>query len=102
MAHWLQDLQEGLKTVTEATLTQPEIPDSAAELTDGFPKWERLGTEAALQPCDGHASGGVSAVVSMLLASGRSVWLCGNCARKAGYEHTRTAPEENRSKGSDH
>jgi len=89
--------------MTETLVHQEQpVPDSVAALTDGFPKWERLDTEAALQSCDGHASGAVTAVVSMILASGRTVWLCGNCARKAGYEHTRSAPEENRQKGSSH
>jgi len=86
--------------MTEAALAQPDIPENAAELHNGYPKWDKLSTDAPSQPCDGHASGAVTAMVSMLLASGRSVWLCGNCARKAGYEHT--APEENKQKGSGH
>lgn len=88
----------------ETTLMeQPEaVPDSVADLTDGFPKWERLTTEEALGACDGHAAQSVNAIVRMILASGRQVALCGNCARKAGYEHTKTTPAENRQRGSDH
>lgn len=88
--------------MSEATLTQPEVPENVAELTAGFPKWERLNSEASLQSCDGHASGAVNALVVMILASGSTVLLCGHCARRNGYEHTRTAPEENRQKGSAH
>lgn len=88
--------------MTDATLVPEEVPDTAAELHAGFPKWERLSTEGALQPCDGHASKAVTALVTMLLASGRCVLLCGHCARKAGWEHTRTAQRENRQKGSAH
>jgi hypothetical protein len=102
MANWLQDLQEETAMSTEAVLTQPDVPDNASALTDGYPKWARLNPEEALQPCDGHAGASVSALVLMILASGNTVVLCGNCARRAGYEHTRTSPEENRQKGSDH
>lgn len=39
-------------------------------------------------PCDGHASGAVTAIVGVLLASGGYLELCGSCARKRfGYEH---------------
>ena len=77
------------------------VPDDAAELTASVPTFERLNPEAALQACDGHASKGVNAVVFVLLPSGNDLLLCGNCARRHfGYEHTSTAPAENRQKGS--
>jgi hypothetical protein len=94
---------EGTTTLEE---TMPEALSDAKivsleELT-GIPSFERLNAESALQPCDGHASAGVNAIVSMLLPNGGIVVLCGSCARKAGYEHTATAPREDRAKGSDH
>lgn len=67
-----------------------------------LPVFTRLDPEAALSACDGHANGGVTAIVSVLLPGGGLLELCGNCARKMGYEHTATAPRENRSQGTDH
>lgn len=89
--------------MTDTLLTvQPEVPDNVSGLTAGEPKFERLDAQAALQACDGHASQGVNAIVVMILPSGGSVLLCGNCARRAGFEHTATAPKENRQQGSAH
>lgn len=68
----------------------------------GQPVFTPLDPEAALQPCDGHANKGVSAVVSVLLPSGGIVVLCGHHARVLGYEHTAFAKQENRQQGSDH
>lgn len=44
---------------------------------------------ATTETCDGHADGAVKAVVRMTTAGGGTVMLCGNCARKAGYEHVK-------------
>jgi len=88
--------------MTETTLAPAEVPDNAAELLTAGPVFTKLSPEAALQPCDGHASGAVMAIVCLRLPSGRTVILCGNCARKAGYEHTRETFHENKQKGSDH
>lgn len=75
-------------------------PEVQPEVT-GQPVFTPLDPEAALQPCDGHASKAVNAVVSVLLPSGGIIELCGNCSRKMGYEHTNIRPES-RSKGDDH
>ena len=89
--------------MSEVTVASAEVPDNAAELTLGYPKFERLNPEAALQACDGHASQAVNAIVFVLLASGGELLLCGNCARTHfGWEHTKDAPREDRAKGSDH
>lgn len=89
--------------MSEVTVTPNLVPDNAAELTAGYPKFERLNPEAALQACDGHSSQGVNAIVFVLLASGGELVLCGNCARQHfGWEHTAAAPKENKQKGSDH
>jgi len=81
------------------TETAAAVPDDASELASVPYEFAKLSPEAALQPCDGHASGGITAVVAVRLPSGRTVVLCGNCARKAGYEH---AVQEDRQKGSVH
>lgn len=73
--------------MTETTLTPVPVPDDARDLLTT--RFRRLDPEAALQPCDGHASRAVNAVAEMIVPSGRSVLLCGNCARKAGWEHTK-------------
>lgn len=52
--------------------------------------------------CDGHESQAIQALVTMLTPSGAIVYLCGNHARKAGFEHTATAPVDNRQQGSEH
>lgn len=73
-------------TVTGSSVTQPAIV--------------RLDPVAALQSCDGHAHGGINAIVQVcLLLEGKgkpdTLLLCGNCARKAfGFEHTRDTPEK--------
>lgn len=85
--------------MTDTTMAHEVI--SLEELT-GMPVFERLGAEAALQPCDGHAHGGITAIVSMCLPAGGVIVLCGNCARKAGWDHVLTTPQDNRQKGSAH
>jgi hypothetical protein len=68
-----------------------------------MPTFERLSPEAGLQPCDGHASRAVNAVVLVIMPSGKDLVMCGHCARTSfGYEHTKNAPKEDRAKGSDH
>lgn len=88
--------------MTEATVAPAQVPDNAAELTQTPRVFARLSPDAALQACDGHASGAITAIVVLSLPSGRTVVLCGNCARKAGYEHTQDAPKEDKLKGSEH
>jgi hypothetical protein len=77
------------------------VNDTKEVLTAG-PVFTPLDPEAALRTCDGHASGGVQAVVSVLLPTGGILELCGHHARVLGYEHTAFAKPENRQKGSDH
>lgn len=76
----------------EAAMTTPAI----AEKT-----FERLPSDPFL-PCDGHAEPNIQAVVLITLPGGGIVYLCGHCARKAGWEHTDSAPAENRQQGSSH
>lgn len=89
--------------MSEVTVAPAEVPDNVSALTAGIPSFERLSSEDALQACDAHANKSVSAVVFVLLPSGGDLLLCGNCARRHfGYEHTATAPPEDRAKGSEH
>lgn len=87
--------------MTEATVATPEevvVPDTAAELTE--PKFEKIMVNAA-QTCDRHPD--VYALVTVTLASGGTLELCGNCARKHfGWEHTKHFGPDNKTQGSDH
>jgi hypothetical protein len=65
------------------------------------PVFERLPVDPFV-PCDGHASQAIQALVTMLTPEGHEIYLCGNCARKSGYEHTAHVTDENRQQGSDH
>jgi hypothetical protein len=76
-----------------------EAPVTEAPVT--VPIFEMLNSEAALQPCDGHANKAVNAIVFVVLPSGGELCLCGNCARRhMGFEHTQFAPQVNRQQGS--
>jgi hypothetical protein len=83
-------------TPQHAATAPAEAVDIDAELN--VLKFTRLDSETALQPCDGHASAGVTAVVRAVKGA-FEILLCGHCARRWGYEHTQHAPEENRQKG---
>jgi len=68
------------------------------------PVFERIPVDPFV-PCDGHASQAIQALVSMLTPEGAEVYLCGNHARKAGWDHVSRAnqvAEVNRQQGSDH
>lgn len=60
------------------------------------------------ETCDGHASGGVSAVFAILLATGGELTLCRHCAIRGGYATHETitwltdAEGGNRNKGEAH
>lgn len=78
------------------TTTRTEAPSQ--------PVFERIPVEPWVA-CDGHASQAIQALVTMLTPAGHEAYLCGNCARKSGYEHTSAAnrvDEGNRQQGSDH
>jgi hypothetical protein len=75
------------------TTTQTEAP--------ARPVFERIPVDPFV-PCDGHASQAIQALVTMLTPEGHEVFLCGHHARISGFEHTATAPVDNRQQGSDH
>jgi hypothetical protein len=103
MSNYSDAWQNGITLTKEVPVPEATVPsESELHALTGLPEFQRLDPETALQACDGHASGGVTALVAMKLPSGFYVLLCGHCARKAGYEHTATTPPENRSIGSDH
>lgn len=88
--------------MTEATTATAEeivVPDTVAELTD--PTFESMEPNAAIT-CDRHPD--VYALVRVTLQpSGATLELCGNCGRKHfGYEHTKSAKQENKQQGSHH
>ena len=93
---------EGTTVTEDATMPDTlSVPDNLAALTAGEPKFTRLTGVSALDLCDRHAT--VFAVVQIILPGGGELLMCGNCARKHfGYEHTSTAPAENKAKGSVH
>lgn len=72
----------------EDTITQPVITELAPS------PWE---------PCDGHESSAIQALVVILLPTGGQLFLCGHCARAsfqyAGFGYH---AQENKQEGSDH
>lgn len=55
------------------------------DITTASPVFIPLLPEDGLQLCDGHSSGAVPAIFSVLLPSGRGLTVCGGCARKMGF-----------------